>query len=164
MTAPASLFDIPAVQDALDYALGKLADWQLVPQRVSRATDEVRRIAYRASEQGNAGVVAQLAFIKQSLDGITREYQDAAPLVASVLNAARVAQAGGSISGGTVTDAAKLTTVMAANLTALAANERAIQSLGGNLSVGVGGGVRIPRWVQLGLIGLGVYWLLRRVL
>jgi len=163
VTAPASLFDIPAVQDALNYALAKLADWQLVPARVNRAVGEVRRIASGASEAGRAGVVAQLAFVKQSLDGIAHEYQDAAPLVASVLNAARSAQMGGGVSGGTVTDAAKLTTVMAANLTALASNERVIQSLGGTLTVGAGGGVRIPGWLQFGLIGLGVYWLLRRV-
>ena len=163
MTAPVSLFDIPAVQDALDFALAKLADWQLVPSRVAVASGEVRRLASAASERGQVGVVAQLAFVKQSLDGITREYQDAAPLVASVLNAARIAQAGGGIGSGTIADAAKLTTVMAANLTALAANERAIQSLGGNLTVGAGGGIRIPEWVRWGLIGLGVYWLVRRV-
>lgn len=164
MTAPASLFDIPAVQQAVDYALARLADWQLVPTRVNRALGEVRRLASDAVNRGDAGTVAQLAFLKQSLDGITTEYQDAAPLVAEVLNAARVAQAGGSVSAGLIPDAAKLTTVMAANLGALASNERAVQDLGGTITVGPGGGVTIPAWATWGLIGLGVYWLLRRVL
>ncbi len=163
MTAPASLFDIPAVQGALDYALARLADWQLVPQRVSTALGEVRRLAGQAVERGDAATVAQLAFLKQSLGGIQVEYQDAAPLVAEVLNAARVAQAGGSVASGVIPDAAKLTTVMAANLGALASNERAVQDLGGTITVGPGGGVTIPAWAKWGLIGLGVLWLMRRL-
>lgn len=164
MTAPASLFDIPAVQGAVNYALARLADWQLVPQRVSVATAEVRRLASAATNRGDPATVAQLAFLKQSLDGIASEYQDAAPLVAEVLNAARVAQMGGTVSAGLIPDAAKLTTVMAANLGALAANERAVVQLGGRLTVGPGGGVVMPGWATWGLIGLGVWWVLRRVL
>jgi hypothetical protein len=164
VTAPASLFDIPAVQQAVNYALARLADWQLVPQRVATATSEVRRLARAAADRGDPATVGQLAFLKQSLDGIAQEYQDAAPLVAEVLNAARVAQMGGTVSAGLVPDAAKLTTVMAANLGALAANERAVQDLGGTLTVGPGGGLVLPSWAKWGLIGLGVFWLLKRVL
>jgi hypothetical protein len=162
MTAPATLFDIPAVQQAVNYAMAKLADWQLVPQRVSRAAAEIRRVAADASARGDAGTVAQLAIVKQSLDGVQQEYLTAAPLVSSVIEAARVVQMGGTVSPGTVTDAAKLTTIMAANLGVLAQDERAIVQLGGNLSVGPGGTV-VPTWLKWGLVALGVLWLVRRV-
>jgi hypothetical protein len=163
MTAPVSWLDIPQVQSALDYALGKFADWQMVPERVDRAQDEVRRLAAAAVSRGDAGTVAQLAVLKQSLDGISREFQQASPLVARVISAARAAQAGSTLDSGTVVDAAKLVTTMTANLSALSANERAVRGFGGNLEVGTGGGLMLPAWLKWGLIGLGVYWLVRRM-
>jgi hypothetical protein len=128
MTAPATLYDLPAVQDAINFALGKLADWQLVPQRVSVLQGEIRRLAGQASQAGDAGTVAQLAIVKQSVDGVAREYQDAGPLVAEVLQAARAAQGGGTINAAVIADAAKLATILAANLSVLAQDERAVRT------------------------------------
>lgn len=164
MTAPATLFDLPAVQDAINFALGKLADWQLVPQRVSVAQGEIQRLASAAAQAGDAGKIAQLTLVKQSLDGVAREYQDAAPLVSEVIQAARTAQGGGSVNTATIADAAKLATILAANLSVLAQDERALVQLGGRLDVGPGGGVYLPPWVKMGLIVAGVWFLLRRVL
>jgi hypothetical protein len=165
VTAPAvgTLYDLPVVQDAVNYALQQLADWQLVPQRVAGDLAEVRRLAAAASDAGKPATVAQLAFLKQSLDGVQAEYTASTPLVASILNAARVVQGGGSLAPGTVVDAAKLTTTMAANLGALAQAERAIRDLGGNVTVGPSGGFHVPAWVQWGLIGLAAVWLVRRI-
>lgn len=163
MTAPATLYDLPAVQDAIQYALGKLADWQLVPQRVNQDQDEIRRLARDAMNAGDAVTVAQLAALKQSLDGVQREYLDAAPQVASVMNAARALQAGGTVSGSAIVDAAKLVTTMAANLGVLAQDEQGIVDLGGTLTVGAGAGLAVPAWVKWGLVGLGILWLVRKV-
>lgn len=162
MSTPVAWAGLPGVQDALDFALAKLADWQLVPGRIARARSEVQRVAADAVARGDVATVAQLTLVKQSLDGIDREVQDAGPLVSSVLNAARTAQAGGSLAPGTVVDAARLATIMAANMTALAQNEQAVQSFGGHLAVGAGGGVMVAAWLKWVLIGLGAYWLFRR--
>lgn len=164
MTAPGTLFDLPLVQDAVDYALKQLSAWQLVPQRVNRAQSEVQRLASAAGAAGDMGTVAQLTAVKQSLDGVSREYADAGPLVAEAVDAARVLQEGGTVSGAAITDAAKLATVMAANLAVLAQDERVVRDLGGNLTVGPSGGVYLPAWAKWGVIGLGVWWFLRRVL
>ena len=164
MTAPATLYDLPAVQDAIQYALAQLADWQLVPQRIETEQAELQRLAREAMDAGDAGTVAQLAAVKQSLDGVQREYLDAGSQVASVMNAARALQAGGSVSGSAVVDAAKLVTTMAANLGVLAQDEQVLVGLGGNLTVGSGGGTVFPTWVKWGLVGLGILWLVRKVL
>jgi hypothetical protein len=163
VTAPASLFDLPTVQDAVQYALGKLADWQLVPDRVSRAQAALQQVGQNAAQAGDAVTVAQLTVIKQSLDGVLAEYTQAAPQVASVMRAAQNMQSGGTVSPGTVVDAAKLVSTMAANLTVLAQDEDAIRQFGGNIDVGPSGGISVPPWVKWALIGIGAFWLLRRL-
>jgi hypothetical protein len=118
-------------------------------------------LAGEARATADVGKLSQLTVLKQSLDGIGQEYQDAAPLVAEAINAARSAQAGGSLSGAQITDAAKLATVMTANLAVLSQDEKALVGMGARLTPGPSGGLYIPTWAKWGAIGLGVWWLLK---
>jgi hypothetical protein len=160
-----SLLQFPAVQDALDYALGQLATWQEVPTRVQVAQNALRVLAAELVQNGDAGGVAALTADKQALDGVQAQYVEASPLVGTVFTAARTLQAGGTPDAGAVADAARLAGTMAAGLTTLQQVEQDLADRGANLTPGAGGGLgAIPGWAKWGAIGLGVWWLLRSVL
>jgi hypothetical protein len=156
-----SLMSLPLVQDAVTYALNQLADWQNVPTRVLVAQNAIRALGPQLASQNDVAGVAALTADQQALQGVQQQYADSTPLVGEMIQAAALVNRGGSPDPATVADAARLAGVMASGLATLAQVEQDVQSRGGTLAVGPGGGLAIPTWGKWAAIGLGLLWFLK---
>jgi hypothetical protein len=156
-----SLLSLPLVQDAIQYALAQLADWQQVPSRVQADLGALKDLASQTQDPAR---LALLTTYQQALQGVQQQYTDSALLLSGVLRTASLVQAGGTPDAGAVADAGKLAGVMASGLGALAQIETELVGEGANLSVGSAGTPLVPTWAKWSLIGLGLWWFYRAVL
>lgn len=156
-----SVLQLPVVQDALAFAVAKLATWQDVPSRVAADLAALQARATEAQAAGDGPTLAQLTAIKQALQGVQQQYLDSAALLGSVLRTAQAAQTtGAQPDAGQIADAGRLAAVIASGLGALQASEQALVEVGAVVQVGPGGST-LPAWAKWGGIGLGLYFFYR---